>query len=146
MGRLQEVQVARVPWNNRLLEPSEDRVECHCKKKAARRTALSYTSGHKELSPSCSRELHVRGAVVMNTSQEAADKIRQFCLLNHGEDPGQQSPSIGCLISAERTQHAPERWSQSQRCCPSSAWKRYISAKDVCISWCSNGGLDRWQK
>ena len=64
LGRLQEIQIARVPWNNRLFEESEDRVECHCKKKAARWTALSYTPGHEELSPSCSGEFHVRDAVV----------------------------------------------------------------------------------
>ena len=75
--------------------PSEDRVEGHCKKKTARWTALSYSSGHKKLSPSCSREFHVRGAVFMNTSREAADKIRQFCLLIHGEDPGVIDAEIG---------------------------------------------------
>ena len=95
LGRLQEIQIARVPWNNRLFEESEDRVECHCKKKAARWTALSYTPGHEELSPSCSGEFHVRDAVVINTSHEAADKLRQFCFLNNGEDPGVIDAGIG---------------------------------------------------
>ena len=67
----------------------------HCKKKAARRTALSYTPGNKELSPGCSREFHVRGTVVVNTSQESADKIRQFRLLDHGKDPGVIDAGIG---------------------------------------------------
>ena len=95
LGSVQEVQVVRVPWVNCLLEPSEDRVEGHCKQKTARWTALSYTSGHKELSPSCSCEFHVRGAVDINTSQEATDKIRQFCFLEHGEDPGVIDAGIG---------------------------------------------------
>ena len=84
----------RIPWDDCLLEPSEDRIECHCKKKATRWTALSLTSGHKELPPGCSSEFHVRGAVVINTTQEAADKIRQFCFLNHGEDPGVMDAGI----------------------------------------------------
>ena len=36
-----------------------------------------------------------RGAVVKKTSEEAADKVRQFCLLNHGEDPGVIDAGIG---------------------------------------------------
>ena len=43
LGRLQEAQVVRVPWDDYLLEPFEDRFEGHCKKKTARWTALSYT-------------------------------------------------------------------------------------------------------
>ena len=42
----------------------------------------------------CSSEFHVRGDVVINTTQEAADKIRQFCFLNHGEDPGMMDAGI----------------------------------------------------
>ena len=95
LGWLQEIQAVRVPWYDCLLEPSEDRVEGHCKKKAARWTALSYTSGHKEVSPSCSRDFHVLGAVVKNTSQDAADNIKQFCLLNHGKDSRVIDAGIG---------------------------------------------------
>ena len=77
LGWLQEIQAVRVPWDDCFLEPSEDRVEGHCKEKTARWTALPYTSGHKEMSPSCCREFHVSSAVVINTAQEAADKIRR---------------------------------------------------------------------
>ena len=77
------------------MEPSEDRVKFHCKKKATRWTTLSYSPGHKELSPGCSREFHVSDAVPINTSQEAADKIRQFSLLDHGEDPGVIDAGLG---------------------------------------------------
>ena len=42
LGKLQENQVVRVPWDKCLLEPSEDRSEGHCNKKTARWTALSY--------------------------------------------------------------------------------------------------------
>ena len=78
IGWLQEVQVVRVPWDNHLLEPAEDRVEGHCKKKTTRWTALSYTPGRKELSPGRSREFHVCDAVTENISQATADEIRLF--------------------------------------------------------------------
>ena len=38
---------------------------------------------------------HVRCAVVVNTSKEAADKIRQFSLLNQGGNPGMIDAEIG---------------------------------------------------
>ena len=76
LGRLQEVQVVRVPWDYHLLEPPEDRVEGHCKKKTTRWTVLSNTPGRKELSPGRSREFHVCDAVTVNISQETADEIR----------------------------------------------------------------------
>ena len=62
---LQEIQAVRVPWDNCLLEPSQARVESHRKKKAARWTALSYSSGQKNLSTSRSCDFHVRSAVVV---------------------------------------------------------------------------------
>ena len=95
LGRLQQIQVVRVPWDNNLLEPSEDRVKGNCKKETTRWTALSHTPGHKKLSPGCSREFHVRGAVAANTSQEAADKTGQLSVLEHGEDPGVIDTGIG---------------------------------------------------
>ena len=101
---LLEFQIVRVPWDNCLLEPSEDRVEGHCKKETTRWTTLSYTSGHQELSSFCSREFHVRGAVI-NTSQEAANKTGQLSVLEHREDPGMIDIGI-----AERTQRGPERY------------------------------------
>ena len=70
LGWLQEIQAVRVPRDDCFLEPSEDRVEGHCKEKTARWTALPYTSGHKEMSPSCCRDFHVSSAVVINTAQE----------------------------------------------------------------------------
>ena len=50
--------------------------------------ALSHSSGHKEVSPGCSHEFHMRGTVVVNTSQEATEKAGQSRLLDHEEDPG----------------------------------------------------------
>ena len=93
--RLQEIQVVWVPWDNRLLEPSEDRVKSHCKKETTRWTTLSYTSGQKELSSVCSREFHVRGAVAVNTSQEAAEKPGQSSVLEHRDDPEVIDTGIG---------------------------------------------------
>ena len=63
--RLQEFQVVGVPWDISFLEPSEDRVKGHCKKETTRRTTLSYSSGHEELSPFCSRKFHVCDAVLV---------------------------------------------------------------------------------
>ena len=68
LGWLQEIQAVRVPWTDCVLEPSQDRVKGHCKKETTRWTTLSHTSGQKELSPSCSREFHMRGTVVVNSS------------------------------------------------------------------------------
>ena len=154
LGRLQEVQILWISLSNSLLKPSEDRAECHCNKKAARKTALFYNSGHKELSSSCSLEFHVRGAVAINTTPEAINKNRQFCLLDDGEDPGVIDAGIcssricqqyaWCLRSARNMGQSSGL--NLKKCCPSSAWMRYIFAKDVCISWCTNEGLDRWQR
>ena len=127
--RLQEIQVVRVLRDNCLLEPPEDRVKGHCEKETTRGTTLSYSSGHKELSPFCSREFHVRSVVVINTSQEATEKTGQPSALKHREDPGVIDTGISSskvnqkkhLILAEHTQHGPERWSQFQRCCLSFA-------------------------
>ena len=77
------------------MEPSEDRVEGHCKKETTRWTTLSHTSGHKELSSVCSREFQVRDAVPVNTSQEAAEKTGQPSVLEHREDPGVIDTGIG---------------------------------------------------
>ena len=49
-----KLQDVRVPWDNWLLEPSEDRVEGHCKKETTRRTTLSFSFGHKDLPSFCS--------------------------------------------------------------------------------------------
>ena len=65
------------------------------KKETTRWTTLSYTSSHKELSSVSSREFHVRDAVAINTSQEAADKTGQLSVLEHREDPGMIDTGIG---------------------------------------------------
>ena len=70
------------------MEPSKDRIECHCKKETTRWTTLSYTSGHKEFSSVCSREFHVHDAVAVNTLQEATEKAGQSSVLDHREDAG----------------------------------------------------------
>ena len=57
-----------VPWDNRFLEPSENRVKSHCKQKATRRTALSYSACHQELSSFCSRKFHMCNTVPVNAS------------------------------------------------------------------------------
>ena len=135
--RLQEIQVVGVLRENGFLERSADRVKGHCKKKATRRTASSYTSGHQELSPFCSHKFLVRDAVPANTSQEATEKARQPSVLKHREDPGViDTGTCGGKISqedtfAEHTRHGPGRWSQSQRCCPSFAWMRCISVRRI---------------
>ena len=95
LGRLQEIQVVWVPWDNNLLEPSEDRVKGHRLKETTRWTTLSYTSGHKELSSICSREFHVCDSVPVNTSQEATEKGGQSSVLDHREDPGVIDTGIG---------------------------------------------------
>ena len=77
-------------WSHR-----KNRIEGHCKKETTRRTALSYTSGHRELSSVCFRELHVRGTVVVNTSQEGTEKAGQSSVLGHREDPGMIDAGIG---------------------------------------------------
>ena len=84
------------------MEPSEDRVEAHCKKETTRWTTLSYTSGHKELSSVCSREFHVRDAVLVNTSQEATETGRQSSVLEHREDPGMIDTGIGSGIVSQK--------------------------------------------
>ena len=38
-NRLEEVQASRIPWHNRILEPTEDGIESHRKQEAARKTA-----------------------------------------------------------------------------------------------------------
>ena len=74
LGWLQEFQVVGVLWDNGFLEPSEDRVKSHCKKETTRRTTLSSSSGHKELSSFCSRKFHVCDAVSVNISQKRQRK------------------------------------------------------------------------
>ena len=94
-GRLQEIQVVRVLWDNCFLEPSEDRVLRPLQKGNHSLDSLVLQPGHKELSQGRPREFHVRDAVAVNTSQEAADKTRQLCVLEHGEDPGVMDAGIG---------------------------------------------------
>ena len=60
----------RVSWNDRVLEPSKDRVETHSKQEATRRTALPDGSGHGELSSALSCELNLRSAVAADHAQE----------------------------------------------------------------------------
>ena len=60
--KLQGLQIVDVPEDNWFLKPLEDRVKRHCKQKAIRKTTLSYTSGHQELSSSCSHKFHVCNA------------------------------------------------------------------------------------
>ena len=47
LGKLQELQVVWVPWDNCLLKPSEDRGKSHCKKRATHKTTLSYSSANR---------------------------------------------------------------------------------------------------
>ena len=65
------------------------------RKPLAGQPCLTYTLGHEELSSGCSREFHVRGSVVINTSQQAADTNRSFSSLDHREDPGMIDAGIG---------------------------------------------------
>ena len=81
------VQDARNLRESFLLEPSEHRVKGHCKKETTHRTTLSYSSGHTELAPFCSRKFHVRGAVPIKPSQETTEEIGQPSVLEHREDP-----------------------------------------------------------
>ena len=81
-------QAVWVPWDNSLLEPSEDSFKSHRKKESTRQTTPSHTCGHKELSSGGSREFHVRDAVAANTTQEAADEPGQLSVLKYREDPG----------------------------------------------------------
>ena len=54
------------------------------KKEPIRRTTLSYSSGHQELSSFCSRKFNVCDAVpVHDTPQEAAEKAGQSSVLEH---------------------------------------------------------------
>ena len=82
------LQIVDVPWANRFLEPSENRVKSHCKQKAARRTALSCSSCHQELSSFCSRKLYMCNAVLIYVSWEALEKIRQTSMFKDRENPG----------------------------------------------------------
>ena len=66
---------------------TEDGIESRRKQEAARRTALPYAPGHEELSSGRSCKFHVRGAVVVDPSQEAADELRQLCLFQRVENP-----------------------------------------------------------
>ena len=88
MHRLQKVQANRIPWNDRVLKPSKDRVEGHRKQEAARRTALSHAPGHDELSSGHSCKFHVRGAVAVDSSKETANELGQLCSFQYMEDPG----------------------------------------------------------
>ena len=67
LNPLKKIQASRVPWNDRVLEPSKDRVEGHRKQETAQRTALSHASGHKELTTGHSCEFDACGAVVVES-------------------------------------------------------------------------------
>ena len=142
LGRLQEVQVVKVPWDNSLLEPSEDRVKSHRKKGnhsldnlvvhlwpwgivlgLLRRIPRAWCCRCKYFAES-DRE---RRAIQCSRAQRRSRSGWRW-------DRQQPSQSKGYLILAERTRRGPEWWSQSQRCCQvrlswedASLWWMYAS-------------------
>ena len=48
-NRLEEVWRSRVPWDDRVLEPTKSGIKRHCKQEAARKTTLSHAPGHEVL-------------------------------------------------------------------------------------------------
>ena len=48
-NRLEEVWRGRVPWDDRVLEPTKGGIKRHCKQEASRKTALSHAPGHEVL-------------------------------------------------------------------------------------------------
>ena len=129
--RLLKTQASKVPWNDRMLKPSKDRVDCHRKQEPSRWTSLSNSSGHEELSSSRSCKFHMRGSVVVNPSQETTDELWQFSFLKFSKDPrvvdtricSGKSPSINYLTLVEHTQHGQGQMSRSRKCYPSFAWQ-----------------------
>ena len=87
------------------------------KKETTRRTSLSYSSGHKELSSFCSREFHVCDDVPVNSSQEATEKAKQSSALM-GKSSG--------LNLKDVIRHWPRGGA--------------ISVRDECTSWCTSEG------
>ena len=81
--RLEEIQASKVPWNDRVLEPTEDGVEAHRKQEAARKTAFPHTPGHEELSSSHACKFHVCGTVAVDPSQGTTTELKQHRFLDH---------------------------------------------------------------
>ena len=85
-GTTKQPLQSRHPWNDRILEPTEDGIESHRKQEAARKTALPHAPGHEELSSSHSCKLHMCGTFAVDPSQETAHELRQLRFLEHMED------------------------------------------------------------
>ena len=69
-SRLQEILGRRVSRDDRIMKPSENRVECHGKQKAFCGAALSDSSGHEEVSSRFPCELNLRHIIALNHAQE----------------------------------------------------------------------------
>ena len=93
-NRLEEVKASRVPWDDRVLEPTEDRVERHSKWEAARRTALPHAPGHRKLLPALSCKFNLCGAVAINHTQEPTYELWPLRLLENVKDPGMVDAKI----------------------------------------------------
>ena len=77
----------RVPWNDRVLEPTKDGVESHRKQEAARWAAVPDTPGDKEVSSGHSCKLHMCSTIRVDSSQETADELKQLCFCEHMANP-----------------------------------------------------------
>ena len=143
-NKLEEVWRSKVPWNDRVLEPTKSGIKRHCKQEAARKTALSHAPGHEVLQSF----LHIPRVQYYRTESFAKKrpnsgnsalpttwKIQEWLTLGMRR----QNPSTGCLIQVGHTQHAPRRSFQPRKYCQSFAWPRYISEMDVFI-WCTIEG------
>ena len=95
---------------------------------------MSNSPGHGAAVTSRSCKFHMRGAVVVNPSQETADELRQFSSLEYTKNPRvidtkgmrRQNLSKEYLTLAGPTPHGQGQWSRSRKCYPSV---RYISAR-----------------
>ena len=52
-------------WDDRVLEPTKNGIECHCKQKTTRKTALPHAPGHEELSSGLSSKFNVSGTIAV---------------------------------------------------------------------------------
>ena len=84
---LKKVWSGRVSWDDRVVEPSKDRVERHCEQEDTRRAALPDTSGHVELSYGFPCKLNLRSAINTHRPQESINEPWQFRLVEDVEDP-----------------------------------------------------------
>ena len=131
-NRLEEVWCARVLWDDRVLEPTENWIEWHGKQEATRKTPLPDASGHEELSFILSCKYHVSSTIAANHPQKTTNELGELCLLKHMENPAMIDAGIrGGKIGQS---------CQFRRC---YAWPRCISEMDVYISWCTIGGLGK---